>query len=113
MKAFILALFFTVTASVSGFAGNVKRSNDNNDLVRVIQKQLHFSQQVRKKAKNSTAVVTFVINDNGQIEIREIKSENTLLKEDIVRQLNAMPVSKTPVFTNTPYTLKITLKSEI
>lgn len=112
MKAFILALFFTVTATVSGFAGNAKRSNDNNDLVRVIQKQLHFSQQLRKKASNSTAVVTFVINDNGQIEIREITSESELLKEDILRQLNDMPVSKTPVFTNTPYTLKISLKKE-
>jgi hypothetical protein len=113
MKAFILALFFTVTAAVSGFAGNVNRSNDNNDLVRVIQKQLHFTQQVRKKAKNATAIVTFVVNDNGQIEIREVTSENTLLKEDIIRQLQAMPISKTPVFTNTPYTLKIELKSEI
>ena len=112
MKAFILALFFTVTASVSGFAGNTKRSNDENDLVRVIQKQLHFSQQLRKKANNTTAVVTFVINDNGQIEIREITSESILLKEDILRQLHAMPVSKTPVFTHIPYTLKIALKKE-
>lgn len=112
MKAFILAIFFTVTASFSATAAPDRFDTDNNDLVRVIQKQLHFSQQLRKKASNATAVVTFIINDNGQIEIREITSESVVLKEDILRQLHEMPVSNTPVFTNTPYTLKIALKKE-
>lgn len=112
MKALILALFFTLTAGINGFAGSVSNVKDHNDLVRAIQKQLHFTEQLRKKACNATAVVNFIVNDNGQIEIKEIKSESPVLKEDILRQMENMPISRTPVYPNTLYTLKISLKKE-
>ena len=112
MKTFILALLFSFTAAINSSAATVTSVKDHNDLVRVIQKQLRFTEQFRKNVKDATAVVNFIINDNGAIEIKEIISESNVLKDDIIRQMEKMPISRTPVYTNTLYSLKNVLTKE-
>lgn len=110
MKKFIFLFAFTFALIAQASAATIVSKNDHNDLVRNIRKQLHFDEKFKKSIGTSSAIVNFIVNDKGAIEVKEIITDNPKLKDDIARQMTDMPIYKTPVYPNTLYTMKVNFK---
>ncbi|TND09287.1 MAG: hypothetical protein FD123_1374 [Bacteroidetes bacterium] len=108
---------FLITALLSVFcfsmqAATIVSAKDHNDLVRTILKQLRFSDEVKEEANGTNAIVNFIINDKGIIEVKEVITDNKAAKESIERQMSSMPINKTPVLPNTLYTMKVSFTQQ-
>jgi|GEM_PF-4015009 len=112
MKTFLFALFFSIASFGQAPAAGIVSAKEHNDLVRSIRKQLHFNEKFKQKLGTASATVTFIVNDRGAVEVMEVVTDNPLLRDDIERQMQRMPIYKTPVLPNTLYTMKLVFKTQ-
>lgn len=111
MKNILFALLFGFTA-IQAQAGTITGSKEHNDLVRTIYRNLRFSDKVKQEAKGSVAIVNFIINDKGVVEVKEVISDSPVAKDAIEAQMRNMPIYKTPVLPNTLYTMKVSFSQQ-
>ena len=94
-KIFIAISFLAITAAA--FAGNCNTKNISPEkkLDASIQNQLAYPEFLLERPGEHTAEVHFTINPNGTINVKEIQSDETDLRENLIYQLKTFTVYTT------------------
>jgi hypothetical protein len=110
-KIIILAVAILFMLNVS-FAENNPALENNNKVVNELSKTFKYPSSARENLVEGYVVLSFMIDDNGLVQLNQIYSNKAELKDYVQKELNAIVLQDLNPGTGQTYEMKIIFKLE-
>ncbi len=104
-----IALLFMFGIS---FAENNPAVENNNKVVKVISKVLHYPNVAQEQFIEGYVLLSFYVDENGLVEVNQIYSNKKELKEYVQSKLNTLVIDDLYPNPEQSYEMKIVFKLE-